>query len=395
MRNLVAALFLIPALVLNAGGRVLQMWTTGKVEIEPLASVLFIVASIALLGFCGIAIAKSETRASRFWIGVVGVVFVVVNFILALDVVSHSRDTTSDPRKHTIQQAANLQNDLKRARQERADLKQPETWATAESIDAAKSAVQSAETARAQECGKVGDNCRTRVRELSERQLELGKLMAAKTATDMIIAADDKITAISSEISGLGVVPTHADPGSARMARLTTLSEATMAELLPLIFAACFELLALVGPHIAMIALGEPRRPRATQEPVQAAPVVVESKPVEVAPEPVRVNLAPSVPSRPRPKLATSNKLPTGAVLDFLGEGVNFTAGPETEMTDTFIAYSAWCSSSGLRPMGVDRFVPEIERSCKQFGISIREDGDRHYLVNVQLMSLDHKVVKT
>lgn len=383
MRSLVAATFLLPALLLNAGGRVIQMYNAGTVEIEPLASILFVVASIALLGFCGVAIAKTESRAGRFVIGLAGVVFVIVNFILSLDVVSHARDQSADPRRHTIARAAELQANLRQARIDRAGMKMPETWATAESIGVAKGAVESAEVARQQECGKVGDNCRKRVAELSERQTELGNLMAAKAATDLILSADAKIADIEAEIASLGTIPSHADPGSARMARLTSMSEATMSEMLPLIFAACFELLALVGPRIAMIAMQPVRREEAAPMQVTTPAVRVDPPPLsgEVVAIPAPVEPPQRPIARPRPKLAVENKRPVGAILDFLSDGVEFVEGPRTDMAQAFMGYSAWCKATGHRAMDVPPFVEALESACKQFGIRI--DGDS--LVNVQL----------
>jgi hypothetical protein len=94
------------------------------------------------------------------------------------------------------------------------------------------------------------------------------------------------------------------------------------------------------------------------------------------------------VPDRPRPKLAVSTRLPIGAVLDFLHDGLEITAGPRTEMADTYIGYTAWCKAMSLRPMDVAAFVEEMEALCNRFGIRIVVEGDCHHLVDVQIAPL-------
>jgi hypothetical protein len=104
---------------------------------------------------------------------------------------------------------------------------------------------------------------------------------------------------------------------------------------------------------------------------------------IDISPEPEPVR--PRVPERPRPKLAVATRQPIGAVLDFLHDGLEITVDPRTEMAEAFIGYTAWCKARSLRPMGVVEFVDEMEALCKQFGIRITAEGDRHYLVGVQL----------
>jgi hypothetical protein len=93
------------------------------------------------------------------------------------------------------------------------------------------------------------------------------------------------------------------------------------------------------------------------------------------------------VPDRPRPKLAASTRQPIGAVLDFLHDGLEIIAGPRTEMADAFIGYAAWCRAQSSRPLDVAKFVEEMEGLCRQFGIRVAVEGDRHYLIDVQLAS--------
>src|SRR5262245_49455694 len=59
----------------------------------------------------------------------------------------------------------------------------------AEAIAAAKSAVAQAITARDQECGKVGENCRKRIAELNARQSELTADVGAPTVASASVSA--------------------------------------------------------------------------------------------------------------------------------------------------------------------------------------------------------------
>jgi hypothetical protein len=54
-------------------------------------------------------------------------------------------------------------------------------------------------------------------------------------------------------------------------------------------------------------------------------------------------------------------------------------------MTDGYLGYSTWCKSEGLRPMEVEDFFFGMQKLCRKFGIRIQEEGDSHYLLNVQL----------
>ena len=65
------------------------------------------------------------------------------------------------------------------------------------------------------------------------------------------------------------------------------------------------------------------------------------------------------------------------------------TAGPRTEMADAYFGYATRCKVIGLHPLGVDRFVAEIEARCKRFGIrTVAEDGSND-LMDVRLSTMN------
>jgi hypothetical protein len=76
---------------------------------------------------------------------------------------------------------------------------------------AANDAVEWARTARAQECGKVGENCRKRAAELSERQSELAQLLSRRAAADGVAKIETELTELRDRLSS-SPVPAEADP---------------------------------------------------------------------------------------------------------------------------------------------------------------------------------------
>jgi hypothetical protein len=76
----------------------------------------------------------------------------------------------------------------------------------AETIAAAKAAVANAVTARDQECGKVGENCRKRVAELAQREAELRTAVAAPTVATASVSAADPGAKLISELAGISEV---------------------------------------------------------------------------------------------------------------------------------------------------------------------------------------------
>ena len=94
------------------------------------------------------------------------------------------------------------------------------------------------------------------------------------------------------------------------------------------------------------------------------------------------------VPERLRPKLASTTRQPVGALLEFLNGGVDIVDRGRSEMTDAYLSYSTWCKSQGLRPMEVEDFFFGMQKLCRKLGIRILEQGDGHYLLNVQLKNV-------
>ena len=77
--------------------------------------------------------------------------------------------------------------------------------ATAAMAKAAQDAVDAAEIARAQECGKVADNCRLRVADKKQALADQAELLARK-------AIADEVRALEAEIEDLKIAAAQARP---------------------------------------------------------------------------------------------------------------------------------------------------------------------------------------
>src|SRR5262249_61926328 len=190
----------------------------------------------------------------------VGLVLAALNWGAATEAASHLRDAYADPRRATIGRAATLKRDLGVARKSRSQVSHF-TPTVAEGVAAAQRAVDEAISARNQECGKVGPNCRQRVVELFDRQSELSKAHTNKALTEQAAALEAKIAGIEAEIRALGAIPSHADPGAARIAKvigkvidLGGEPEDVISDWWPTMLAAGAELLGMWGPRILILA---------------------------------------------------------------------------------------------------------------------------------------------
>lgn len=131
----------------------------------------------------------------------------------------------------------------------------PFTPTTPEEVAASQHTVDEAIVARDQECGKVGDNCRKRVGELSDRELALARLQNSKSIGDHAAALDAKIAGIEGELRSMGPVPLATDPGAARLAAVTfgALTADQVGEWLPTALSRVAEICALLGPFVLIV----------------------------------------------------------------------------------------------------------------------------------------------
>jgi hypothetical protein len=149
------------------------------------------------------AIEKTNNWLWKLGFFVFGLGLATLNYTLAHETVGKLRDFTAAPATATAAKRAALNSRIERARTAASQLPQlPQT--SAAEVSAAEQAVQFAEQAKAQECGKVGDNCRLRIYDLNAAIEKRGKVLAARSATEKREGYEATIEEASHEVEALG-----------------------------------------------------------------------------------------------------------------------------------------------------------------------------------------------
>lgn len=213
-------------------------------------------AMVVGMAYLPMSAREAETRwgASCCWL--VWVVVASVCFFHAMEGAGSLRDGLAAPARDRQSQLSGIESRVARytASRDRVPQHAP---ATAAMVEAAKKRVADATTARDQECGKVGDNCRKRVTELDEASADLGKVEERRGYTEQLEGWDAKIDAAEKEKGALGRVEDHADQGAARAAVAINftlgwagahVTEAGVTEGWPIWLAIALELWAGLGP---------------------------------------------------------------------------------------------------------------------------------------------------
>lgn len=208
-------------------------------------------------------------------------------------------------------------------------------------VQAAQNAVEAADKAVTQECGRVGDNCRKRQGEATDRRAELGKAITAKTAmirdkgaTDKAADLEQQIKAAEAALAKVDVktMSVEADPQSASMSKATGWDENKIVLFSHLLFAigieagSGFGLWMLMGHGIA-------KRDEDEEDPIQPElPAVAASNPV--------VDQTPVFGSRAH----------------FFKEAVIPDDGKRVASAIMYRGYQAWCQKIGVEPLSPQVF---------------------------------------
>jgi hypothetical protein len=369
-----------PTLALNTWPRVSQI-AAGAVDPGALAIVAFQAASVLVMAATPFAMKRTEYWWGKLGFLLIGLVLAVLNWGAGTEAASHLRDTIADPRRATIARAATLERDLGLARKSRIEVSHF-VPTVAEGVAAAQRAVDEAIVARDQECGKVGENCRRRVAELAERHSELAKVHTNKAFTDQAASLDAKITGIEAEIRALGAIPTHADPGAARIAKvvgkvinLGDKPEDVISDWWPTVLAAGAELLGMWGPRILVLgSLGNETlvaRRGHTHPPVWRRRK--SAKPNEAA-----------VGARVFARVVTR-----GDVQEFLKARTVTRPGHRVRCGKVYESYRGWCAEQEIEPLSLTRFGTAIAAA----GISRDSRNNRSSYLDITLVGAPLKVV--
>ncbi len=404
-------LCLTPSFAMNVWPRVSRMLAAGAVDGGDGAIVLF--QGVAVLVMAAVPFAMMRARSRGFWWAALlfGSGLASMNFLNAIEVVSHVRDSASDTRKAAILRSATLRTDLSLATESRNRVSQF-TPTTAAGVASAQRGADAATAAREAECAKRGPLCRQKETDEQAALATLQQVEASRALTDQAAALDAKISALRAEMKALGDVPSHADPAAIRLARLVGLvvtlekPEETISAWWPIIVAVAVELLAMGGPRFLLAAIGhfdEPRPPRTApgwfwrrrepdprSGPDEGATPRIASLAASVArpslAPAVAKTLAPTVASVARPKMSRKSKLgdatPEGDVREFRTHCTVARPGHRVRCGEVYRAYQDWCRTAGRKPVTLSAFG----RQFKCLGVGWDNRGNRASYVDIAVV---------
>lgn len=354
-----------PAITLNVWPRIDAMIGNG-VNSNQIGIVLLV--TLSALGMTAVPFAMKKAENIGFWLTCLafGIGLGILNYTMAVGAVGKSRDDEAGLKSLVIQKANSLKLAISEGEESRRALP-PFKWTTQEMVSTAAKAVDLAIAARDQECGKVGDICRARVAQLSNRQSELADISANRATTERAQYLDDNIRSTRIQLAGLGTVPESTDQQASRIASVLGIfiglgpkSAETVATGLIHFLAICAEAFALGMPRIIVTALARKENPLETR-PNNPSPIdlVVREQPTDNA----RKNSSvPRATSGPR---STNNSLPNGS------SGANISEWKSTFLIrstgrirdwEAYEHYKKWSKEKTIAQASFLAFNQEIEK---------------------------------
>lgn len=315
---------------------------------------------------------KSRVTWACFWI------LTAASMWAAAGVDSIQKNERRSAKAEIESKVANAEAKLRRIKEERDRLPEFKITTTA-SIDAAESgiaaarnAVEAADRAVTQECGRVGDNCRARQRDATDRRAELARAIEAKNvvlrdkaATEAAAELGRRLAEAEAELAGIDrkTGAKDADPQSAAIAKATGLSEEAVAGISFLIAAVLVEIGSGLLPWM-LFGHGARREPERAPEPapVAALPAVVE--PVAPVVRPVFAEV--ETPADFRDRFYAACTFPK--------------SGDRVTATAMYSGYQKFCDEQGVKPMSLAEFGRHRPK-----GIEKRKINGVNYYLDVAL----------
>jgi len=257
----VAALCAVPSAAANLWPRLTHIWTNGAAGGD-VAIISLLTLSVA--GMVAVPFAMRNADSLLFWLTclVTGIGLATFNQIMATETTGKWLEVMLHPAAVKQSRAAVLDSRIQRETAAIAQLPQLPRTSAAE-VEAAAQAVKLATEARDQECGKVGNNCRDRVKELKTEVEKQAELLKARTNTITLEAHEAAIKTARAEREELEPIPTGPDPTMQRIANMVGLvyplgerSDLKVIEWLPTWVAAMVEAIGLLLPRILLTAMG-------------------------------------------------------------------------------------------------------------------------------------------
>jgi len=323
---------------------------------------IVLLVSLSALGMTAVPFAMSKANWG-FWSVclIFGTFLASLNYALAVGAVGKARDNESSSVEAIISQSKQLKERI-------SELKalQPSasafTYTTEEMVESARQAVELAKQARDQECGKVGDQCRARVAQLSSRQAELADVVRNRSISQRSDNGSDTIRRIEADLFRLGAAPRSADPQAERIGSLLTAigiparTEAVATGIIH-ILAIAAELFGLLMPRVLVTALG--------RGPENVLVALAGNSGATVAP-----------PLLPAPKASSKTPLPSrpAPIPTWRAQSLRARKGEKLNTWTAFQAYKKWATERGEAPGSFTQF-------CFELGLPKEEEAGKTYFV--------------
>jgi hypothetical protein len=329
------------------------------------------------------------------FIGMAGFLAFVMTAFTSLGGLASRSDKVLAERQDVIDSKADTKRQIDELLAEKAGMKFTRT--TQAAVDAAQLLANTAKQARVAECGNGDPKQRGRFCREKE-DAEAGAVRALGTAQTNK-ASTDRFDEIEAELKRLRSQKTEGSVGAADpLKALLATVMGTWAELLTAwqkaVFAVIYDV-CLIAVMIGIEVLGhvqQPRREKKAQRPepkseAQPEPVaVVEAEIIEPEPKPV------AIPKPAKPKLIASNPSTlTGSVKRILTENLERGQGQKVEIAELVGRYRAVCKAEGKKTVSQDEFIADVDTFCKSLGIKRKTINGHVYLMDVQLVLVDHK----
>lgn len=340
---------------------------TASTEVDGYITAAFF-GMIATGGLAGHALAVRVWRVSR--LAAVLIVLAAGSALLAnlsnsIGFIS-GRDDVNDAKRAKIRQQARQDNAALDRLVKAREWLPKFTPATEASVQAAREAVTSAETARMLECKQRGSRCRDR--EADERMVR-DRLVVAESNLALTKSAqelDAKIEAVRSRLqTSEPVAKEYAD--ATALGKLFSIPAGTVASYRQLAQAAVAELLIVVS-LVAFELLGRPDREQRKLKPVgrreeEAVPELAS----EPAPKPASPPAA-RLGKKPPPPRLISVALETGDILEFTATCLQPADGGSMLIGDLHQAYQEWCQAEGYEALAETDFALKFVGLCSEAG---------------------------
>lgn len=394
-----------PSAAANIWPRVASMIERGVASGPEVGITAALVMSVAIMAAVPFAMHKASNVLE--WLGylVLGVGLAGFNFIMAMEVATHFRDSVTAPAALTAAKAATLNSRIEEATAALARLPQlPHT--TAAQVSAAQTAVDTAARQAKEECGDGrggrGPKCDLREAEQRASVQALAEVTANRAVSARREQLEDELRKARQELGALGVIPNEIDPTAKRIGEvlgavfnLGERPDLFVIKWMPSFIAAVIEVIAMWGPRLILTAtIGgghvAPAPPRPDRKP-DPAPVAAHRpaapKPV---PEPVvetktaTVARTPATPANPK-KARKSKPAAVGdaaSVREFIESRTTARPGSRIRCGEVYKAYQEWCDEQGISPVTLTRFGME----AKALGVGWDNRNNRPCYLDIALV---------